>query len=237
MYERSCKLKKKKVFFIPYAGATSMIYYNWEKYFPENYEMVFIEPAGRGIRKNEKFYRNVDEAAEDIAQIIQSKIEDSDYYIFGHSMGALLAYEAYYKLLDKGEQLPSHIFFSGRGAAHIKHNRINVDKYDDDLFLKMVSLYGGLPEEYYGEIKRSNFLPVLRADFKMVDDYVYQAKEDKIECNISVLFGEKDFSVKQKDAEQWKLHAGKECNIYSFYGDHFFIKDAYSSVVDIIIKS
>jgi len=50
---------------------------------------------------------------EDILTNIQDKIIADDYAIYGHSMGSLLAYELYYKIIDKNIRKPKHMFFSG----------------------------------------------------------------------------------------------------------------------------
>jgi len=222
---------------LPYAGASSMAYYEWKNCFPSDICPIFVELAGRGSRLNEGFYKSIDEAAEDLARFIENRINECEYYIFGHSMGALLAYEIYYKLLENKAKLPKHIFFSGREAANIKHTRIDIDSYDDDVFLRMVSLYGGISSDLYDtESKKKALLPALRADFKILDDYVYQEKKEKIKCDITVMYGKKDFSVNHDNAAQWKYHTDRNFNLYKFNGEHFYINTEYPEVIDIIAK-
>lgn len=66
---------------------------------------------GRGKRFNEPFYNSLEEAVDDIFNNIQGKIGEEDYAIYGHSMGSLLAYELYYKIIGMGLKKPKHIFF------------------------------------------------------------------------------------------------------------------------------
>lgn len=225
------------MFFIPYAGSLTCPYYKWKNLFDERFEPCFIEFAGRGGRSNIDFYEDIDGAAEDISEIIASKTNSDDYLIFGHSMGAVVAFEVYYKLLEKNLRLPKHMFFSGKDAPQLECNREKIYKYNDDMFLNMVSFYGGLPEYFQDEEIRRIFLPILRADFKMLCDYVYSDKPEKIKCNISVLLGENDFSTKLSEIEQWKVHAGNGFDSYIFEGDHFFINHKYPTIVKLILDS
>ncbi|NLL73989.1 MAG: thioesterase [Clostridiales bacterium] len=227
-------MNRKKVFLLPYAGGSSIVYYKLTKLLSDDLEAVSVELAGRGMRINESLYHNIDEAAEDIAEFIGENIEDSQYGIFGHSMGALLAFEVYYKLKERKVPLPGHIFFSGRSAPHIKHRRIYVERYSDHLFLDLVSLYGGLPKEMYDDQIKEKFLPILRADFKMIDEYEYIDKMIKIHCDISVLYGEKDFSVDNKAVEEWDKHTNGKAHIYCFPGNHFYLNDEYDNIAKII---
>ena len=141
-------MRKVKVYFIPYAGGSSLSYWKWQGEFNSNIEPCFIELAGRGSMDDKPFYERVDEAAEHIADTINKTCCDSEYMIYGHSMGALLAFEAYYKLIEKNAKLPKHIFFSGREAPETDFCRDKIYEEDDDVFLKKISIFDGLPVNF-----------------------------------------------------------------------------------------
>src|SRR4051812_533170 len=110
-----------KIFCLPYAGGSAVIYKEWIPFFPADLKMTGIEYAGHGNRSNQPLYKDVEEAITDVYNIILKQISDGlPYAIFGHSMGAMLAFEVVKKLRTNNQQLPVHIFFSGRGAPHIK---------------------------------------------------------------------------------------------------------------------
>lgn len=230
-------MNKIKVFLIPYAGASAMIYYSWKKLFPENFELCFIELSGRGSRYEIDFYKNVEEAIDEISSIIEKKIGLDNYYIFGHSMGALLAFETYYKLVNKGIRLPSHIYFSGKSAPQIISDKKKSYNLSDEKFLEAVSIYGGIPKEFYQEEVKKVFLPVLRADMKIIEDYIYLEKTHKINCDISVLYGEDDFTTPIDSIQKWSCHAGKHIHFYKFKGKHFFINDDYLKIISLIVNT
>ena len=87
------------------------------------------ELAGRGTRFREPCYQSVDEASDDISKRISGQIKyDEEYVIFGHSMGALLTYEIYYKLKQIGMKEPRHLFVSGQNPPHIVDKNENTVK-------------------------------------------------------------------------------------------------------------
>lgn len=228
-------MNKYKVFFIPYAGSSAYVYYKWKDLFAPHIEPVFVELAGRGGRSEESFYNTMEEGAEDIASVIGRQLKpDEDYIIYGHSMGSILAFETYYRLNDKKLRLPRHIFFSGKNAPQAHENHEKVHKYEDERFLTIAALYGGLPNEFYNEEVKKMFLPILRADFRLLDNYNYKRKGRKINCDITVLFGEKDFSTQMMNLIKWETHAGKSFHIYKFSGEHFFIHEEYPRIAKLI---
>lgn len=231
-------MKKIKVFFIPYAGSSVTSYFSWKSEFSEEFEPILIELAGRGARTADPFYSNMQEAAQDIASLIADQVdEDEVYYVFGHSMGAVLAFEAYYKLKEMKATLPAHMFFSGKDAPHIKFLKDKIYRYDDAKFLKIVSLYGGLPEELYDDEElRKLFMPIIRSDFRLLCDYEYEPKEEKLDCDITICYSKNDFSIQKSTINQWVKHTKGKAEFYEFTGNHFFIKDAYQQIIQIIME-
>jgi linear gramicidin dehydrogenase lgrE len=220
-------MKSIKLFCIPYSGGSANVYYKWKKELKSDIELCPIEIAGRGRRINEPFYETVDEAAEDISDHILKEInEDTNYAIWGHSMGALLAYESYFKLMEKCSKEPDHIFFSGRKAPQDEMNHTEYYKLPDDEFLKMVFVYGGNTREIIqNEELAKIFIPILRADFKIAETYTYKPRDKKVMCDITVVNGKSDFSVMEVELDKWSKVAGKKCYYHWISGNHFFITE------------
>lgn len=230
-------MEKMKVFLLPYAGASSLAYYKWRTSFPPGYEPHFIELKGRGEKMGEPFYQDMAEAVEDISAQIMEKTKADEYCIFGHSMGALLAYETYYRLYEKGAKLPRHMFFSGRKAPQIEVEDYKEYDRDDEHFIQMVSRFGGLTGDFFDEGIKQVFLPILRADFKILGEYIFQSKGRAISCGMTVLYGNQDRSAIWPEIEAWKIHAGKGCSFREFDGNHFFLNDKYPEIVQMIVDA
>lgn len=70
----------------------------------------------------------------------------------------------------------------------------------------------------------------------MIEDYNYKNREEKIQCDISILYGNND-DITQKEILSWQFHSNKKFNIYDFDGDHFFLNDNVEDIIKIINKS
>ena len=63
-------MSKCQIFCLPYAGGSSLIYSDWRTLLSSHIEIVPIEMNGRGKRLVEPFYKDTQEAAEDILKQI-----------------------------------------------------------------------------------------------------------------------------------------------------------------------
>lgn len=206
----------------------------WKKYLNPSIQLEPIKLKARGKRIGEIFYRTLEEAVEDIFQNIKDTIIENDYAIYGHSMGSLLAYELYYKITSQKLRIPKHIFFSGYKSPNIKRKEKQIHQLPDDEFMKEVIELGGTPEELVkSEEMLKLFLPVLRNDFRIIENYIYKEKKDKIQCDITILNGKKD-DITLEEILAWKNHGDKGFKVYNFEGNHFFINNNVKNITNII---
>jgi surfactin synthase thioesterase subunit len=77
------------------------------------------------------------------------------------------------------------------------------------------------------------FLPVIRSDFKILENYTYKERKDKIECDVSILNGKQD-SINLKEILSWRDHVCKGFKVYNFEGNHFFINDNVENITNVI---
>lgn len=223
------------LFCLPYAGGSEAVYYKWKNYLHPSIELIPIELKGRGKRFNEIFYESLEEAVDDIFGNIKEKIINNEYAIYGHSMGSLLSYELYYEIEKMGIKKPKHIFFSGYRAPSIIKQKENIYTLPDYDFMKKVMELGGTPEELMKNQELLEiFIPIIRSDFKILENYKYKERENKIECNVSVLNGKQDTAIKFDEILEWKNHVSKGFKVYNFEGNHFFINSNVENITNII---
>lgn len=222
------------LFCLPYAGGSETIYYSWKFYLKPEIELFPIELRGRGKRFSQPFYENIDEAIRDIYNLISDMIDKNEYAIYGHSMGSLLAYELYYKIKEFNKKEPKHIFFSGYKSPSIPRKEKVIHLLPNDEFVKEVIGLGGTPLEL-AENKEllELFTPILRNDFKILENYLYKEKKDKIQCDISIFNGKED-DITLEELLAWKNHGSKGFKIYNFEGNHFFINTNVEKITKII---
>lgn len=213
-----------------------MVYSKWKKKLNSSIDLKLIELAGRGKRYSESFYDSFPSAIEDIYTIVKSELDDTNYALWGHSMGSLLVFELAYKLKEMGYKEPVHIFLSGRYPPHIyKNEEQAINELPEKEFIEEIFRLGGTPKEML-ESKEllSIFIPILRADYKILHGYRYYPKEKKLDCNISVFNGKQDIEIRPSDILQWKLYTSKGCTFYQFDGGHFYINENENGLVEII---
>lgn len=222
------------LFCLPYAGGSEAAYYSWKKYLDEEIKLHPIKLKGRGRRICEDFYNNIKEAVDDIFYSIKDIIKDEEYAIYGHSMGSVLGYELYYKIVKEKCNIPKHMFFSGQAAPGIKAVTDKISQLPDDLFMNEVVKLGGTPKEVLESKELLDIIiPILRSDFKMLEECTYEKRSENISCNITVFNGLKDKYTKEQ-IEAWKNTTDGHCEIYNFNGDHFFINNNTEEILNII---
>ena len=222
------------LFCLPYAGGSKVAYFNWKKLLDKSIKLYPIELKGRGERYGEGYYKNVNEAVEDIYSLIEDKIEKEDYAIWGHSMGSILAYELYHKIDKLNARKPKHIFFSGHEAPNVKTKKEISALLPDYEFMKKVIELGGTPEELINNRELLElYVPILKNDFRILENYNYENRGNKIQCDTSILNGKQD-SIDIKDIFAWENHVSKGIKIYNLDGNHFFINQKVKNVIDII---
>jgi medium-chain acyl-[acyl-carrier-protein] hydrolase len=226
-------MKKIKIICIPYAGGSSAAYSLWKNNFNSYTELVFIELAGRGRRISEALYNNIYEAVNDVYDFIKYDIENNIYAFYGHSMGGLIVYELCNKIIDMGRQYPVHAFISGCSPPNIVNTNRNLSNLNDLDFINEIMHLGGTPEELFeNQELASFFLPILRADLNIFENYIYSKRLGKWEFDITAFRGVEDTEAKKM--EIWADFTCKNFEMFDFDGGHFFIKNKSESIINII---
>jgi medium-chain acyl-[acyl-carrier-protein] hydrolase len=102
----------------------------------------------------------------------------------------------------------------------------------DAEFVDSVRRYGGLPDLVaQNEELLEIFLPILRADFAMTEQYVY-LEESPLECPLTALGGLADSEVSREEILAWNIHTSARFNTHFFPGGHFFLLDSEPLVLD-----
>lgn len=228
-------MRKVKLYCIPYAGGSASIYSKWRRTLAAEIDLIPLELAGRGTKCNEPFYENLDEAVNDLYQLVIKEMDKNDKYIlFGHSMGSLIAFELYYKLMKGGYREPMHMFVSGGKAPHLERRLIFHNKPLEE-FKKHILEYDQSSEMIFQDEELLDFfVPVLRSDFKMVETHQYIDKTHKVGCDITALTGAWDLSLTLEEVNEWKKHGDKDFQLRQFEGGHFFINEHTEQIVTMI---
>ncbi|MGH0606505.1 thioesterase II family protein [Bacillus mycoides] len=229
-------MKKTKLFCCPHAGGSAFSYSKWKNYFNPHIEVVPIELAGRGYRIEESLYQSMEEAVNDVYNSIVKKLDNSLYILYGHSMGSLIAYELARKIQDSNNVLPEFLVLSGRNHPNSKIKNIRHNLPDEQFKNEVIAMGGTSTEVLQSEELMGIFLPILRADFKIVETYIHNNNIRACDIDFLVLNGKNDELTTYDEVKKWKQYTSKSCTFNSFEGNHFFLNENIEEIASGIIR-
>jgi surfactin synthase thioesterase subunit len=226
------------LFCIPYAGGLSSVYYRWKKYLDPCINLIPLELGGRGKRSGQQLYNHVQHAVIDLFEQVRPQMDGKPFSIFGHSFGALMAYELARFIKIQLDLEPLHVFFSGKLPLHIQ-NEEKLHLLPMTEFEKYIIGLGGIPQELQNCREMLDMcLPIIRSDIRLSESY--QLSENNIrplQNDISVLFGFEDSLTNPTSLSGWELYTTSNYQIYGYSGGHFFINEQPSVVVGMINRT
>lgn len=229
-----------KLYCIPYAGASASVYLSWKKMLdPYGIHIVPLELRGRGKRYDEKVYTTMNEAIQDIYDLLifQQRNSSLPYALYGHSMGCTIVFELLHYLDRAKRPMPVHAFLSGRYPPHIVKSSKQIYLLQEEEFVKEIRNMGGTADIIIDDpTLRDIFFPIIKADYKILETYRYSPYEKKIPCPVTVVNGLEDNYVSYDEALMWQSY----CDRISFkflQGDHFFVRSNITEVANMIIDT
>lgn len=218
-----------KLFCFSYAGGNASAYREWPTHFDHDVEVLAIQAPGRGSRIAENALTCIESMTRQIAEVIKSN-SFPRFAFFGHSMGALLAFEVCRALRRAGAMLPEVLIVSGRQAPQLGGARENISALPEAAFLSRLEQLGGTPPDILSNPDMmSILLPSLRMDFKMLENWSYR-EEPALDLPIVACAGLRDSHVPVSAVEAWRDQTLHDFECWRFNGDHFFLHTQMASL-------
>ena len=215
-----------RLFCFPYAGAGPAVYRSWADELPAEVEVCSILLPGREARLREKPYVSMQPLVEGLLQGLGGLLEGG-YAFYGHSLGALIAFELARALRRQGRPLPVHLFLSSRRAPHLPDERAPLHNLPDALFVAAVQRrYQGIPPVILQDAELlALFLPTLKADFAVLETYRYETDSSVFEMPFSLYGGATDPTTPPEALEAWRGYTSGKFSVETYPGDHFFLQN------------
>jgi medium-chain acyl-[acyl-carrier-protein] hydrolase len=224
-----------RLFCIPYAGGSAQIYRGWQQYVPESLQICPVEIPGRGWLSTESLPESIVSLADGIVAALSPYL-DAPFALFGHSMGALIAYEVALRLEAAGARLPDRLFVSGARAPFLPSDRPPVSHLPEAEFIAHLRDLNGTTDDILENQELMEIMtPVLRADFGICERYRPCAPR-MLRTPLVVLHGSDDDSVPAAGADAWRQVTTNTVRRREFTGDHFFIRDHVSGIADLLAR-
>ncbi|MFJ2061281.1 thioesterase II family protein [Streptomyces sp. NPDC087908] len=219
-----------RLFCFPPAAAGASYFRRWVDV-PDELELWAVQPPGREDRHSEEGREDIKSMAAEIALALQW-FSGSPFAFFGHSMGALVAYETTLRLHEQGMSTPAHVFASSCAAPRIHVARTFRDSSDDEV--ESILLRQGMPNSALSDVEfRSMILSTARLDLTAF--FEYRPNEALLPCPITCLRGLDDSSVQWSDVKNWQYHSKEPVVQLAFPGSHHYLKDNAEELLDGIV--
>eukprot|EP00455_Lapot_gusevi_P049689 TRINITY_DN708_c0_g4_i1.p1 TRINITY_DN708_c0_g4~~TRINITY_DN708_c0_g4_i1.p1 ORF type:complete len:249 (+),score=30.16 TRINITY_DN708_c0_g4_i1:73-819(+) len=226
-----------RIFCFPHAGGSVDLFRQWQSILGESkIHVIGIALPGRRHRLGDSLVTSVSEVVEAVAPAI-APYTSQPYVFFGHSLGALIAYETAYALQEAGLPLPKSIFCSSLRAPQLFSQSQLPGIYltsDDELIARLRSM-GGTPSEILDNRElMALFLPAIRADYQIIGTYEFDPNrlERLLAVPLHVLGGIDDVMTDEHYAP-WQALTSQECTYTMFPGGHFYLQDNSSVVLHV----
>ncbi len=224
---------QRRLFCFPYAGAGRAVYRDWPKHLPADIDVRTPCLPGRDARIDEPPATDMASLAAALSGEILPAT-DLPYALFGHSMGAFIAFDVAHELVALGRP-PSHLFVSAqRGPALPYHERAIFDLPDDALLAGVVARYQNIPRLVLEQKDlRAVLLRTLRGDFALTEAYRYRAK-GPLPCPITVFGGLDDTPLDVGRLDAWGDETTNRFSRRMLPGGHFFLNDRRAELLSTI---
>lgn len=210
------------------------MYRPWGAELPADVELCSVQLPGRETRLREPAFRDLAELVSELSEQILPFL-DRPFAFFGHSMGALVAFELARALAAAGSASPVCLFASGRRAPRLADAEPPLTALSDEEFLAEIQRrYGGIPAEVLEHRELVELLlPGLRADIEALERYSYTPGEP-LDCPIFAFGGTHDGRVTAEQLQAWREETRARFGMRIFPGGHFFTQSARAQVLDAI---
>ncbi|MEU1339855.1 thioesterase domain-containing protein [Streptomyces sp. NPDC005827] len=211
-----------RMFCLPYAGKGASLYRQWWEASDRRIEFVPVQLPGRENRFRERLVHNLRELVASLAADIAPHTE-RPYALFGYCMGASIAFELAHQLSDLTGHRPEHLVVAGGTPPHLQRAVSSEKQRTDEELMTELRRLGGTPTAALDDERLLAFaLPVLRADWSVVDGYSYRPTP-ALDVPITVLGSTLDPDVPTDELRQWEHHTNADTRVHVFPGDHFFV--------------
>jgi surfactin synthase thioesterase subunit/acyl carrier protein len=218
---------------VPFAGAGPSFFHPWRELAGDRWRVVTVELPGRERRIMETPYRNVVEAAKNSIDAVAADLgPGARTVLFGHSLGAVLAYELAH-LLSTRDIHVQRLVVSGSPGPWTQRERRATGLADAE-FLARVEEFAGFRHEALDHPElRELILPMLRADCEMHESYV-PSTDEPLSAPITSIRGSADSLVTADDAQKWRDATTDEFHYVELDGGHMYLVDLGRQVLDVI---
>lgn len=215
---------KTRLFIFPYVGAKDVSFYSWK--FSNTEIWYYNYPEKFGTKKE-----TIDGIEKEILEISRTGGR-YPVMLYGHSLGALFAYEMALKLGRACTKLIVSGMLSSTELAN-SHGSMKLSQLSDNLLMKKIGDINNLDGEEAGLLIDPHLLQIAREQFRAFEEFEWD-ENGRLSCPILVFGGKDDKLIPSDALKQWKNYTLNEFELYVLPGEHMFIHSQRKRMFDII---
>lgn len=218
---------------LPHAGGTAGYFRGLGAVLVPDIEVLAAQYPGRQDRLAEPMVHDLRGYARAVVAAV-GQLDAVPLALFGHSMGALIAYEMAARYRSQLPDLTAVFVSAQRPPTNVRTGDYGLT--DDAKIIEYVSALGGPGAPLFASPDFAELiLPSVRNDLRAVANH-RQQPADPIGCQIVALAGEQDPGTAGVELDGWAELSAEGCRAVRFPGDHFYLDDAVSEVAALVRK-
>lgn len=218
--------------FVHHAGSSAGAFAPFVQWLPAEWNLLSADLPGRLMTTGERACRDSGEAVDFLLTGLRPRLT-GPFALFGHSMGALIAFEAARELAQEGMP-PVWVGLSGAAAPESRHDRVQRHDWPREQLTQFMRELGGTPESVFDMPDLlDQVVRVLRQDLTIVDTY-QRHPGPPLRVPVAVFTGRDDPVAPPKAAVSWSAHTTARTTMYSWPGGHFYLFDHAQAVGSVI---
>ncbi|MEU5664496.1 thioesterase II family protein [Streptomyces longwoodensis] len=216
----------------PHAGGSASFYFPVANALSPDVDVLAVQYPGRQDRMGEQPVTDLRLLADQVTEAL-APWRDRPLHLFGHSMGAVVAYEVALRLEQLPGTGPASLYVSGRRAPAGRGTGTVHLGDDAGLVRELRALAGTDAALLADDDLLSLILPALRADYQAIETYEHRPAP-RLSCPVIALLGNADPKVTRDEAEGWRQHTEHDFDLHVFEGGHFYLTHHLPTVLTLL---
>ncbi|MEU1850944.1 alpha/beta fold hydrolase [Streptomyces sp. NPDC019990] len=223
------------LFLFHYSGGGVSMYSQWPDYLPPSVECRRVQLPGRQDRVGDAPYTEFDPLVRTLCEVLTAETDDRPFVLFGHSMGALLAYRVAVRLEREGLAGPALLGVSGWAPEGFTMPTQGLAKGPDGAIASLLGELGTVsPEVLADPALAAMVVAPMRADLAVCADY--EDDGAAVDCPVVAYTGRQDPYLAPGAMRSWRGRTPDFLGLREFPGGHFFIHDEGSGIATDLVQ-